>query len=134
MSGIATFDQLVAAGGKRRFDIVTLPVSGLQVRIRSLFERELSDYYAIVQSARNEKDRHKRLKAANRQYIAMCLVDEDGNTIVPADDAGKLAEMDGADASHLYAECLRHAGTNERDIEELVGNSEETMPSDSPTS
>lgn len=129
---LATFDQLVASGGKRRFKRVTLPVSGLDVRIRSLMERELSEYQAGVQSARDEKQRQKRMKAANRRFIALCLVDDDGNTIVT--DASKLTELDAADSSFLYDECATHCGINRQDIEDLVGNSEETTPSDSPTS
>lgn len=134
MAGIATFDQLVASGGKRRFDTVTLPVCGLTFRIRSLCERELSEYYAVLYSGRDEKQKHQRLAASNRQFIALCLVDEDGNRIVSPDDVAKLADMDGADAGHLYTECLRHTGAKDQDIQDIVGNSEETMPSDSPTS
>jgi hypothetical protein len=131
---LASFDQLVASGGKRRFKLVTLPICGLTYRIRSLFERELSDYQAAIQAARDEKQRHQRLKAANRQFIALCLVDVDGNLIVPTDRVGEMAELDGADSSYLYDESVAHVGVNKQDLEDLVGNSEETTPSDSLTS
>ena len=133
-SKLGTFEQLVASGGKRRFDVVTLPTSGLRYRIRSLFERELSSYQAAIQAARDEKSRQVRMAAANRRFIALCLVDAEGNPIVPADAIGKLAELDGADSSHLYDECATHVGVNKQDLEDLVGNSDETTTSDLPTS
>ena len=131
---LATFEELAATGGKRRFDKVTLPVCGLTVRIRSLFEEEVSDYQAKVMAARDERQRAARLRAANRLLIATCLVDEDGNPIVPDKEISKLAKLDGADTSYLYDECARHVGINTADVEELVGNSDQTTPSDSPTS
>ncbi len=131
---LATFEQLVASGGKRRFEIVTTPISSLKFRIRSLTERELSSYQAIVQSARDEKSRQVRLSASNRRFLALCLVDDVGNPIVPADKVGQLAELDAADSAFLYDESVRHCGISAADLEELVGNSDETTTSDSPTS
>lgn len=71
------------------------------------------------------------MKVANRRFIALCLVDDEGNTIVA--DVSKLAELDAADSSHLYDECATHVGVNKQDLEDLVGNSDETTTSDSPT-
>ncbi len=130
---LGTFDQLIASGGKRRFKVVTLPTSGLQMRIRSLTERELSTYQA-ANAVRDEKVREARLGTSTRRFIALCVVDGDGNMIVPANKIGSLAELDGADTLHLYNECSAHCGISEEDMKELVGNSEETPTSDSPTS
>lgn len=134
-SELATLEQLASAStGKRRFVETVLPVSGLRVRIRSLTEREASDYQAHVFSANNDKTRQARLRSANRLLIAKCLVDGEGNRIVPDDQIVALADMDWADASHLYDVCAAHSGMNNADIEALVKNSEPTTPSDSPTS
>ncbi len=130
---LGTFDQLIASGGKRRFKNVTLPTSGLVYRIRSLTERELSNYQAVI-AVRDDKLREARLATANRRFIALCLVDDQGNTIVPANKVGLLAELDGADSSHLYGECADHCGITTQDLDDLVGNSDETTTSDSPTS
>ncbi len=130
---IATADQLFASGGKRRFDTVDLPVAGLTVRIRSLTERELSNYQARIQSSRDEQQRHNRLAASNRQFIALCVVDDDGNPVIEPNQVGRLMEMDGADSSHLYDACARHCGVTAQDLDELVKNSGETIPSGSPT-
>lgn len=132
-NGIATAEDLFAAGGKRRFDIVVLPVSGLRVRIRSLFERELSNYQAKIQSSRGEQERQNRLAAANRQYIALCVVDGDGNPILDPKQVGRIAEWDSADSSFLYEACAKHCGTTTDDLDSLIKNSDETTPNDSPT-
>lgn len=133
----ATWDDLENSGGKRRFDFVDLPVSKLRVRIRSLFESELSDYQAALSAARDEAAYHQRLKTANRRFMALCMVDDDGNPIVPPKKIGRLSRWDGADSTHLYTECAKHVGIRTQDLDALVGdaekNSEETMPSDSST-
>lgn len=135
----ATWDDLKgAADGKRRFDYVDLPIRGLRMRVRSLFESELSDYQAALSAARDEGEYHKRLKSANRRFIALCLVNDDGNPIANLKEVGKLSFLDGADSTHLYTECAKHVGIRTQDLDALVGeaekNSDETTPSDSPTS
>ena len=48
-NGWATREQLLSAtAGTRRFAEVTLPVSGLRARIRSLTERDLSEYQSAT--------------------------------------------------------------------------------------
>lgn len=133
----ATWGDLKSATGKRRYTFVDAPVSGLRFRVRSLFERELSDHQAATVAARGEVEYHKRLRTANRRFIALCLVDDEGNPIVPLKELGSMCEMDGADTTHLYSECAAHVGISTQDLDALVGeaekNLEETMPSDSPT-
>lgn len=132
----ATWDDLkAAADGKRRFDFVDLPICGLRIRVRSLFEGELSDYQAALSAARDEGEYHKRLKSANRRFMALCMADDNGNPIANLKEVGKLSFLDGADSTHLYTECAKHVGIRTQDLDALVGeaekNSEATMPSDS---
>jgi len=132
---LATLDDILAcANGNRRFREVTLPVSALTVRIRSLTEREASNYQAHVFSAANQQTRTNRLKAANRLLIALCVVDAEGNRLIPDDRANDIADMDWKDAEHLYAVCAAHSGMSSADVEDLVKNSEPTAPPSSPTS
>lgn len=133
---VATFEQLKAAAArKRRFNTTDpLPICGLTFRMRSVFEDELSDYQAAIQAAKDAQQRHVRLRAANRQFIALVLVDTLGNPLVPSGEVDILRDLDAADSSRLYDDCVAHCGVNKQDLEDLVGNSEETTPSDSPTS
>lgn len=127
---LATFDQLVSSGGKRRFKYVDLPVSGLRVRIRSLMEAEVSRYSAVIATGQGRKTLNiNRLEDANRRLIALCLVDAEGNPLVPDGQSVRIGKMDSVDTSHLYEECAAFCGINTGDIEDLVKNSE-TTPDD----
>ena len=98
----------------------------------------MSNHQAGVISARGEKQYQQRLRTANRRFIALCLVDEEANPLVPDGEVGRLSELDSADTSHLYTECASHVGISTDDLDALVGeaekNLEETTESDLPTS
>jgi hypothetical protein len=113
---------------KRRFKTVELPISGARVRIRSLTERELSAHQAstYVPQGGDLKVSRARLEDGTRRYLALCLVDGDGNRLVTSADAGKFADWDSADTSYLYNECAAHTRTKPEDLEALVKNSEPT--------
>lgn len=112
---------------KRRFKNLALPVSGHHVRIQSITEREFSDYQAVAVSKSGDKLRTDKLKDANRRFIALCLVDSQGNRILPTKESGKLADWDAGDTSYLYNECASHCKINSEDIEDSVKNSEEIL-------
>lgn len=131
---IANFEELISSGNKRRFRLVHLPISGKTVRIRSLFEEEVSQYQAAINGARNGEQLMARLAAANRKFISLCLVDKEGNPIVSPRQVDQLKQLDGADTSFLYKACAEHVGITASDIEELVKNSETTQTPDSSTS
>jgi len=128
-----TLDALFGAGPKRRFKTVTLPVSGHTLRIQSLTEKDYSDYQASFLDKQG-KPVVSRLKQANRVFISMCVVDDDGNRLITPDYVSRLEEWDAADTNVLYNECSRHAGISTDDIEGLVKNLEETRESSTPTS
>lgn len=131
-NGVANKDQLLAAAtGRRRFREVSLPVSGLAVRIRSLTESEVSAYYAHVATAKTDTGRNKRIENANRRMFALCLVDHEGNRLLTDAEADCLGNLDAADSQELAVACQQHAGINQRDVEDLVKNSEPTGAGDS---
>ena len=128
MSEIAGVAELFEAPPKRRFDTVTLPVSGHTLRIQSLTEEDFSDYQAFF-LGKDGKPAPARLKQANRVFISMCVVDSEGNRIIVGEYVDKLKKWDAADTHHLYSECSRHAGISTDDLEELVKNFDETPES-----
>lgn len=135
-NGYATREQLLTAGGKRRFRDVTLPVSELKVRVQSLTEKELSAYQgAVVRAGGRTQIQYiqQRLLDAGRRLIGMCLVDGEGNRMLMDNEIDRLGEMDSADSQHLYTECANHCGINLDDIEELAKNSAAMAAVDSPT-
>ncbi len=128
---LANAEQLFAPC-KRRYKSVTLPVSGLNVRIRSLTERETADYQTQT-LAKSGNYKMSKLEDATRRLIVLCLVDGAGNRILNHTHMEKIAEWDSADAAHLYKECATYTGVNTEDIESLVKNSGKVTVEDSPS-
>ena len=109
----------------RRYKVLDpLPVRGVRCRIRSLTEREVSEYQSQTIAKKGDGLRTDRLKDANRRLITLCLVDGDGNPFVTPAMQQELADWDAADTGFLYDECAKHCGLNRSDIEDLVKNSE----------
>jgi hypothetical protein len=116
------------APAKRRIKDVTLPVKGLKLRIRSLFEGEKEAYEAGLLTVKGDVTRDS-VKNARRRLIALCLCDENGERILSDADVDSLKNLDGADMAYLQGECQAFAGFQKGDIEGLVGNSE-SVPGD----
>ena len=128
---LATKDELLALTGARRFRTVTLPVSKLTLRLRSLTEGEVSAYHTRVSVAGSVASRSARLQSAARRLFALCLVDAEGNRLLSDDEAETLGEkLDAADAQVLYDACSNHTGINQADVESLVKNSGATGDGD----
>jgi hypothetical protein len=136
-NGLATANQLFNSVGRRRYEELTIPTSGLRVRIRSLTELELSRYQSATIASTGTGLKRSKLEDASRRLIVLCLVDGEGNPLLRDRDVARLAEWDSADTSFLYEECAKHCGINRQDVGELVKNSEETpgdlVHSDSPS-
>lgn len=128
MSDFAVAADLFGKGTcPRRYKVTDpLPVRGVKVRIRSLTEREVSEYQSATIAKKGDGLRTDRLKDANRRLIALCLVDGDGNPYVTPAMQSEMSDWDAADTSFLYDACAQHCGLNKSDIEDLVKNSEAT--------
>ncbi len=106
---LATKQELMARRGQRRYQELTLPASGLAVRIRSLTEREYAEHEASMLGPDYRVDAQKLL-AATRRLIAMCLCDDQGNRFLDDADVELIADWDSKDTETLYEECLRLTG------------------------
>jgi len=134
-NGLASVADLFPAGGvKRRYKEVTLPVNGYKVRIQSMSEGELSRYQSAAMNSTGSGTRKARLEDATRRLFVLCLVDQAGNRILGKADIEKFTDWDAADTSFLYDECAAHCGISQRDIEDLVKNSEEMSAAGAPSS
>jgi hypothetical protein len=124
-------DLAAALKDKRRYKEVTLPASGLTVRIQSLAAGEQSRYETAAMGPDGKLNRN-RMEDAESRLIVKCLVDEAGNRLFSDMQAGELAAWDGADAAFLYRECSKHCGIN-RQTDDLEKNFGETQPAGSLT-
>jgi hypothetical protein len=126
-NGLATREQLLSAtAGKRRFNTVMLPVSELFVRIRSLTERELSEYQSEAIGSVRGGYKKSKFEDASRRFIVLCAVDADGNQLFQTADISVLAKWDAADSNFLYDKCAEWVGLNRQDADDLGKNSEQT--------
>lgn len=121
-NGFITREQMLAKA-KRRYMEIEIPNFG-KVRIRSLTERERSNFEADIQGNKGEYKRAKIVQA-RRRLIALTVVDDSGNLLLnQPDDVKTLEEQDGAITDAIFAQAMIHCGLGENDIEVLVKNSE----------
>ena len=118
-NGYATFDDLKGACSGRREADVVLPVCGLKVRIRSLSEREKSEFEAEAVNANGNQIRSK-VKNIRRRLIVRCSVEPQ----LKAEHIVELGNMDGKDLAAWGNACSELVGFSDADIEKLEGNFE----------
>ena len=117
-----TREQLIAKS-KRRYQEFEIPDFG-KIRIRSLTERERSNYEADIMGSKGEF-RKTKLVQARRRLIALTVVDANGNLLLDQPgDVKALEEQDGAITDAIFDQAMVHCGLRENDIEILVKNSE----------
>lgn len=102
----------------RRFRTEIVPfLDSTQVRIRSLMESEQSIFEA-ANMTRGGKLNIEQIQNARRRYIALCVVDDEGNPYLTPDDLDGDTRL----TNWLYDICCEHNGVREQDREALVGN------------
>ena len=109
---------------KRRFKTIDIPELDLTFRIQSLTEREKSEYETALLTKTGRGVSRERLTDAARRLMVICLVDDDNNRLLEADDVSALSQLDASVAAKIYNECQAHCGFGEEDIEQIVKNSE----------
>lgn len=106
------------ASQTRRFREEPIPfMLGVSVRVRSLFESEQSKYEASNISSGGKLNK-EQLAMSRRRYVALCLVDEDGNPTHRTEDLDGDSRL----LNWLYDLCCEHNGVREQDREALAGN------------
>ena len=117
-----TRDQLLKPADRRFLDVQLS--NGSQARLRSISERERSEYEAGLLDAKGgfKKD---RLLSARRRLVCLTLVDEQNATLFTVAEEGKLADQDGRLMEELY-QAASHCGIKDSDVEAIVKNSNPT--------
>lgn len=123
MSNYFTAAELTAPI-KRRFHEFDVSLNGVtkRVRIRSLTERERSEYELSGTDA-SGKWKRDRAVAMKVSLIALCVVDGEGNQVLSTSDATKLLEQDGSVTGLIYDECVRHTGVDALSVDATAKNS-----------
>lgn len=109
----------------RRFVTKSLPWDPSQtITVRSLTEIEQSKFEAgLLQKKSGQIETNgDSLMVARRQYVALCLVDEDGQPLLTAEDIDAMANADARLINFCNKVAQDHNGVEENEIETLVGN------------
>lgn len=102
----------------RRYHVEAVPfLEDTSVRIRSLKESEQSAFEA-KHMTRAGKLNLEQIQNARRRYIALCVVDDQGNPYLSPEDLDGDTRL----TNWLYDLCCNHNGVREQDREALVGN------------
>lgn len=110
----------------RRFETYPLPWDTSRgVRLRSLTEKEASEYESsLLRKRKGQVEvREEALKTARREYVALCVVNASGETIMDLDDVNSMAEGDARLFAFVYKCCQEHNHIDDDDIQRLMGNS-----------
>lgn len=101
--------EMLLGAKARRFANINVPGLGAPVRIRSLTEREKSDYECRFLDKKGNTDRG-RIKEMRRALICLTVVDANGNTLLADEDAKALEDLDGGITTTIFAESQKHCG------------------------
>ncbi len=105
---------------ERRF--MEVPLSRGKVRIRSLTEAELTEWRLSCLNASGDTTKD-RLASSQRRMIVRSVVNAAGDLILNEHHVDTMSRKDGKDISTLAAACQRFNGVDDREVEDLVGNS-----------
>lgn len=120
-NGYASRDQLLSPG-KRRYKDVTLPVSELKVRIRSLMEHESESFQSELFS--RGKVQTDKAVSSYRRLIVLCVCGPESDApLLGKNDFDALNGWDGADVNHLGRECEAWCGFVDGEIGKMEKNS-----------
>lgn len=91
------------------------------VWVRSLTGAERDEFEASC-VAGNGPDRARNVKNLRARFVALCLVDGEGQRIFAFEDAAALGNKNGDVLSMLFAEAQNLNGLTEADVQLLAGN------------
>jgi hypothetical protein len=104
----------------RRFDVVDLG-DGAKVRIQSLMQEEIARHNLMMLDKKGQVSQ-AGLMAAERLYVAMALVDDQGNRLLTDDEAGELAKLDGGVFQKIAQAARRLTDRDAVTAEAMLGN------------
>lgn len=102
---------------------VMVPEWGGEVLVRTLTARQRDEFESSLVLGEGKKAKVDVINARARLVVATA-VDASGNLLFSPGDAESLGRKSGAAINRIYEVAARLAGITDKDVEELVGNSE----------
>lgn len=106
-------------------DYVRLPVAKRKMRIKGLRSRERAELEKRMEEKRG-KDRTVNLKLFREWLIIYCAIKPDGTQLFGTEHLVALQNMASGDITTAADAILKLSGIGEQEVEEMVGNSEDS--------
>lgn len=117
---MSTAAEFLSAASKRRYVPLQLPSEWqLDGYVRSLTEKERSDYEASLLDNRQRVSRSK-LKEAKARLIVLSVVDSEHNPVFSPEHLPGLMRADSKLIDTVYAQVTKHIGFDADELNELA--------------
>jgi hypothetical protein len=114
--------DLLAQRGARRFQHFRLS-DGTEICVRSLAERERSEFEASLFDSKGAVLKDKMM-SARRRLVCMCLVDENKNPVYRVDEEHLLGDLEGGLVEELYQAARATCRISDTEVEAIAKNSD----------
>src|SRR5262245_47090770 len=131
MGAPLTRDQILAVPDLRT-ERVAVPEWGGDVLVRSLTADERDAFEVLTYQLRGQ-NLVTNMRGIRARLVALSIVDEDGARLFSEEDIAALGGKSAAAVDRVYAVCRRVSALDERDVQELAGNSEPGRSGDTPS-
>ena len=117
---ILSKDQILSANDLK-FDIVSVPEWGGEVRISTMTGTERDEYEQTIINGRGD-DKKSTIKNIRALLVAYSIVDEEGNRMFSKDEIDDLGKKSVYALDRVFAAASKLSALSQADIEELAGN------------
>src|SRR5262245_39572852 len=135
MGAPLTRDEILAVPDIKT-ERVAVPEWGGDVLIRTLTADERDAFEELTYTVRGGNVR-TNIRGLRARLVSFSIVDDAGERLFSEEDIAALGRKSSAAMDRLYAACRRLSALDQRDVDELVGNSAPgalgDTPSDSPS-
>jgi len=105
---------------------VEIPEWGGGVYVRGMTGKERDDYEASIVSQKGTSTK-MNMKNARAKLVVLCTVDEEGNKIFQSGDVLALGNKSSKALDRIFSVAQDLSGISKDDMDDLTGNSEETI-------
>lgn len=125
---LLTKEQILNADDLQTKDIYVKPWGGT-VRLQTMSAHERDKFEQSMFT--NKGGKKERMDDVRATLVSLTLVDENGKRLFTDKDVKALSKKSAAAMDQIFAESQRLNAVTDEDVEDMVGNSEET-PGGSP--
>ncbi len=124
MSNLLTRDEILQAEDLQTRDVYVKPWDGY-VRVRTMTAHERDKFEQ--QMFTNTGGKKEKMEDVRATLVSLAVVDEDGKRVFTERDVKKLSQKSAAALDKIFSEAQELNSVKDEDVEDMVGNSNETQ-------